>query len=379
MCNYKKNILFCTPFDLSTGSGIARCSRHIFDYFQKSRYDDVVLDILPMDRKYNVSENSSFFKRIYSGVSEYLGIIKEIRKKVKEERPDIVHIASSASLSLFKDLLCVKMLRKMKVPSIIHFHFGRIPEVIAKNGWEWKMIKKVAKKATRIIVIDRSSYDALIQHDIVNVDYLPNPLSPVTESLSNKYGSLSRKDKTVLFVGHVIKTKGIFELIEACGELPDVKLKVLGMGDATVVEELQNLASKYKKDDWMEFTGNLPAEDVIREMSQCAIFALPTYTEGFPNVILESMACACPIVTTGVGAIPEMLDVQNGEKYGICVAPQNVEELKSAISRMLTDTDYARICGENAQKRVKEMYSMPVVWARMREIWSKTVDEITIK
>lgn len=340
---------------------------------------DICLQILPMDRKHYVSENSSVLKRVYSGVSEYWGIIKEIREKVKAEQPDIVHIASSASLSLFKDFLCVKMLRKMKVPSIIHFHFGRIPEVIIKDGWEWRMIKKVAKKATRIIVIDQSSYDALLLHGIVNVDYLPNPLSPVTESLANQYASLSRQDKTVLFVGHVIKTKGIFELIEACGELPDVKLKVLGMGDATVVEELQNLASKYKKDDWMEFTGNLPAEDVIREMSQCAIFALPTYTEGFPNVILESMACACPIVATNVGAIPEMLDIQNGEKYGICVAPQNVEELKSAISRMLTDTDYAKSCGTNAQKRVKEMYSMPVVWERMCEIWSKTVDEITIK
>lgn len=364
-----KKVLFCTPFDFSNGGGIPRCSHHIYDYYQKSGLDDVCLQILSMDRKRYVSENDSFLKRVCSGVSEYLGIIKEIRRKVRTEQPDIVHIASSASLSLFKDLLCVKMLRKMKVPSIIHFHFGRIPDVITKDGWEWKMIKKVAKKATRIIVIDRSSYDALMQHGIVNVDYLPNPLSPVTESLSNKYGSLSRKDNTVLFVGHVIKTKGIFELIEACGELPGVKLKVLGLGNESIVKELQSLASRYREDDWVEFTGNLPAEDVIREMCQCAVFALPTYTEGFPNVILESMACACPIVTTGVGAIPEMLDIQNSEKYGICVAPQNVEELKSAISRMLTDVDYAKSCGVNAQKRVKEMYSMPVVWERMCEIW----------
>lgn len=367
-----KKVLFCTPFNFSNGGGIPRCSRHIFDYYQKSGGDDVCLQILPMDRKHYVSENDSLLKRIYSGASEYLGIIKDIRKKVKEEHWDIVHIASSASLSLIKDLLCVKMLRKMKVASIIHFHFGRIPEVIIKDGWEWRMIKKVAKKVTRIIVIDQSSYDALLLHGIVNVDYLPNPLSPVTESLSNKYGSLSRKDKTVLFVGHVIKTKGIFELIEACGELPDVKLKVLGLGNESVVKELQGLANKCREDGWVEFTGNLPAEDVIREMCQCAVFALPTYTEGFPNVILESMVCACPIVTTNVGAIPEMLDVQNGEKYGICVTPQNVEELKSAISRMLTDMDYAKSCGENAQKRVKEMYSMPVIWKRMCEIWEIT-------
>ena len=372
------NILYCTPFDLSTGSGIARCSRHIFDYFKKSGCDDIVLDVLPMDRKYNVNENSSFLKRIYSGVSEYLGIIKEMQRKVKATHYDIVHIASSASLSIFKDYLCVKMLQRIKTACIIHFHFGRIPEVIAKDGWEWKMIKKVAKNATKIIVIDQSSYDVLLQQGITNVTYLPNPLSPATESLANQYASLSRQDNTVLFVGHIIKTKGVYELIEACGSLPNVRLRVLGMGLDPVVQELKTLAHKYKEEDWITFTGNLPAEDVIREMCQCAVFALPTYTEGFPNVILESMACGCPIVTTNVGAIPEMLDIRNGEKYGICVAPQNVEELKSAISRMLTDMSYAKSCGENARKRVKGMYSMSVVWERMCEIWSK-VGNITIK
>ena len=367
----KKKVLFCTPFNLSRGSGIARCSRHIFDYFKKSGYDDVVLNILPMDRKYNVSETSSFLKRIHSGVSEYLGIIKVIRERVKEEQPDIVHIASSASLSLFKDFLCVKMLQRMKVPSIIHFHFGRIPEVITKDGWEWKMIKKVAMSATRIIVIDQSSYNALLRQGIANVDYLPNPLSPVTEEYANQFSTLSRSDNNILFVGHVIKTKGIYELIEACGDFPNVKLKFMGLCCEETKEELIKLANKYKNASWVEFTGNVPAKEVIKEMCQCAVFALPTYTEGFPNVILESMACGCPIITTKVGAIPEMLDIKNGDKNGICISPKNVEELKNAILHMLKNPEYAKSCGNNARKRVKDMYSMPVVWNRMCEIWER--------
>ena len=60
-----------------------------------------------------------------------------------------------------------------------------------------------------------------------------------------------------------------------------------------------------------------------------------------------------------------MLNIQNGENYGI---QKNVEKLKSAISRMLTDTGYAKSCGTNAQKRVKEMYSMPVSWEQMCKI-----------
>lgn len=366
-----KMILYCTPFDLSRGGGIPKYSHHIFDYYQKIKCGNIDLKILPMDRKQYVNTDDSILKRVYWGVLEYMDIIVKISKEIKTKQYDIVHIASSASLSLFKDYLCVKMLKKMNIASIIHFHFGRIPEVIAKNGWEWRMVKKVAKNATKIIVIDQSSYEALLHQGITNVIYLPNPLSSVTESLANKYATLSRQDNTALFVGHIIKTKGVYELIEACGNLPNVRLRILGMGHDSVVQELKTLAHKYKEEDWITFTGNLPAEDVIREMCQCTIFALPTYTEGFPNVILESMACACPIVTTGVGAIPEMLDIKNGANYGICVSPQNVEELRKAISYMLDNPLYAKSCGDNAQKRVKELYSMPKIWEMLCKVWGE--------
>lgn len=78
---------------------------------------------------------------------------------------------------------------------------------------------------------------------------------------------------------------------------------------------------------------DMPYVNVLQEMMKCELFILPTYTEGFPNVILESMACGCPIVTTAVGAIPEMLDIKNGFNHGICVEPRSVSQLKRAIEK----------------------------------------------
>ena len=106
-------------------------------------------------------------------------------------------------------------------------------------------------------------------------------------------------------------------------------------------------------------------EDVIKEMLSAGIFILPSYTEGFPNVILESMTCGCPIIATSVGAIPEMLS----EDSGVLVEPGNVEMLKEAINFLLNDRTLANIYGENAKKRVKDNYSIPIVWEKLEDIW----------
>ena len=109
-------------------------------------------------------------------------------------------------------------------------------------------------------------------------------------------------------------------------------------------------------------------------MMSAGVFVLPTYTEGFPNVIIESMACGCPIVTTDVGAIPEMLDIEHGFSYGICVKPKDVEGLKNAVEKMLNDRDYALQCGKNAQLRVQEQYAMSVVWNQLTSIWTSLIN-----
>ena len=114
-------------------------------------------------------------------------------------------------------------------------------------------------------------------------------------------------------------------------------------------------------------------EKTINEMLSCDVFVLPTYTEGFPNVILESMACGCAIVTTPVGAIPEMLEEENGKRYGILVEPKKAQELKEGIEAMLNDETLKAECRKNVQQRVNERYNIDAVWRQMLNIWTETI------
>ena len=370
MENKKCKVLLCSPLDLSAGSGIARWCNHIQNHFTNNSSSLVDLTIYPMDRTVYIDESINFLKRAYWGLKDYSLIIKGICTKLSENQYDIVHIASSASISLVKDLFLLQLLSRYKVKTIVHFHFGRIPELYIANNWEWKLICKVAKLATKIIVIDDLSYNTLLKAGIDNVFLLPNPLSPqITEIIANN-NDVKRNNRSILFTGHVYKTKGVYELVEACSYIPNITLKIVGKYEEAIKNELLVLALKNKSEAWIEFTGNLSFDEVVKEMLKCNVFALPTYTEGFPNVILESMACGCSIVTTNVGAIPEMLNTKEGDYCGKCISPRQVNQLQDAIEYMLNNNEYAEACGQNAQQRVKNCYSMPIVWGLMENIWS---------
>ena len=361
-----KRILLCSPMNVQ--GGITQWTKHIKGYYQKLKDPNVDLDFFALDRSGYVPGKAPLIRAIW-GIRDYMGLSKRLLHKVRiNGKYDVVHLVSSASISLVKDIYILKRLEKLGIKTIIHFHFGRIPQLFEQQNWEWKLISKVVSLATSVIVIDKSTYETLKNAGFTNIYLLPNPLSPSVEHLVKENYSIERIDNKILFAGHVVKTKGVFELIDACLDIPNIELKLIGKVLPDVESELRKRWKGGKGE--LIITNNVPFEDVIKEMLSCSLFVLPTYSEGFPNVIIESMACGCPIITTPVGAIPEMLDIGSDKECGICVEAKMVEPLKSEIIRLLSNRAYASELGDNARYRVVEQYSMDVVWNEMIRIWN---------
>ena len=357
-------VLLVAPYGGVPG-GISRWTGHVLDYYEQSGHDDCELRLVSTGRSTFVNINSPLLYKVKSAIKDFRKIFKDFDQTIQQQPFDVMHLTSSASLSLLKDIRLLKKAKKKGIRTVIHFRFGRIPELSKSQNWEWKLLTKVIRLADVAIVIDEQSLKVLQDLHFTNVRYLANPISPQVLDIVSKI-DVAREPRTLLFCGHVVKTKGVFELIDACAQISSIKLKMVGHVTQEMKAELEQYSNSAS---WLTIAGEEPYEEVIKEMLSCDVFVLATYTEGFPNVILESMACGCAIATTPVGAIPEMLDMASAEPCGLCCEPKDVEGLRHNIQYFLDHPDEARAYGHRAAQRVNDMYAMPKVWEQMVGIW----------
>lgn len=365
-------VLLCTPY-LETpdvvSSGIGTWARNIMAYNQETGNS---IDVVPVsfDRHTHIEEYTvGGFRRYYSGIKEVGKCVINAIRKIKTENPNVVHICTSGSIAFIKDIILARAAHRRGVKSVVHFHFGRVPSIIEEKGFEYKLLRKVLGIADTVVVIDGKSYQALRDLHYQNVVYIPNPISNSFLHEAEKLKDhTTRKAKTAVFVGHVVPTKGVKELVEGCSKVSGLSLRIVGKCTDEMKESLLTLAKGRENGDWLTVVGEIPHREVIREMLQADLFIFPSYTEGFPNVILEAMVCGCTIASSNVGAIPEMLD-DNGEMVGICYPSKNVDAVVQAVSELYTDKEYRSQLSAKAKEKVNSTYTMQAIWPQIKNLW----------
>ena len=177
---------------------------------------------------------------------------------------------------------------------------------------------------------------------------------------------------SVLYLAHVSKKKGVFDLIKAfvdvASSFPTCTLYVAGSGPETPAA--RDWAERLGIEKRVKFLGQverLSAPEIYRD---CSIYCLPSHGEPYATTVIEAMSCGKPIVFTNAGGLPHMV----GAEGGIGVGVGDVKELSRALCCLLGDPARRRTMGQHNRRRVLETMTWDCITDRLEGIYVATIE-----
>ena len=164
-----------------------------------------------------------------------------------------------------------------------------------------------------------------------------------------------------LFVGRLVREKGIFELLSAYGHLDAELRQQVGLvivGDGACRGELQRLAASISPGT-LVFAGFVHRDELGAYYGLAEALILPTYTDTWGMVVNEAMACGLPVIVSAAAGCSADLIRENWN--GILIKPKDVDGLELAMRRVAIESDLRKSMGANSARHIQD-YS-PEVWA----------------
>jgi glycosyltransferase involved in cell wall biosynthesis len=358
-----KNTLLIAP-TVERG-GISTWANKYLKCFASTDFRLVSIDSTAKHR--GEESEKSQFKRIHGGLIDLKGLRKEVKAVIKNRRIDIMHTTTSGSLGTFRDYVLGKMCKKNGLKTIMHCHYGNIPEVLNSKGLFKYFLLYTMGMYDELWILDSRTEGVLKKYDKLKdkVYIMPNGID-VVDSFDDRLKSF----KKIAFVGSLIPSKGVFELIEAVLKInrDDVILYIIGAGDKETNETIKSMC-KEQLGTKVQLLGKMANKDAVDFMNNIDILALPTYYkfEAFPISILEAMSRGKLVISTNRAAIPNMLTALDGSMCGILVEEKSADAIKDAIEYCIDHPNEGNRMCEKAFQKAKESYSLDVVYKMCEE------------
>ena len=158
---------------------------------------------------------------------------------------------------------------------------------------------------------------------------------------------------TFLFVGRIVRDKGINELCDAFDrlskEFPQVRLLLVGWREDGLDPVSDKTRALIDSNPSIDYVGEIWGDDLLAYYAAADCFVLPSYREGFPNTVLEAGAMGLPSIVTDINGSREII-VEN--ENGMIVPPRDADALFVAMRRMLNDDRRRSYMASNARNMI---------------------------
>lgn len=292
-------------------------------------------------------------------------VLKRAYEKVEriEGRADIIH-------THFTDqgYIASKLAQNKDIPFVLTEGNSRInKEEISPLLRE--VAEETYERTDKLIAVSPNFRDRIEEKFGVKAEFIS--LLPDLDIFKNN-PDFKRSDKfRIVSTGHLIKEKGVVELIEAFylafKDDKDVTLTVYGDGNlrASLLERVRELAME----DQIFLPGHTQRRDIEEGFNQADLFVLYSYSETFGLAYLEALEAGLPVIASKCGGPEHLINKDNG----ILVDPFDVEKLSDALSYMkenIEDYDRGKI-----SKEVVEKYSEDNISKKIMATYKEAIDK----
>ncbi len=307
-------------------------------------------------------------------MDRHIAIWKDIRSLValinvfRKEKPDMVH-----SMTPKAGLLCMMAAKLTHVPVRIHTFTGLIWPT-SKWFKRWLLMTTDAITcmcATNIIpegrgVMNDMRYITTKKMRVLgygNVRGVNMNFYSRRDEVMEMAEKLRRDDLfTFLFVGRLVKSKGVCELVTAFEKLYEKKRKCrlifVGYFEGTLDPISEDTLKKMKDCEGIEYVGDKWYKDLLPYFASSECLVCPSYREGMPNVVLEAGAMGLPSIVTDINGSREI--IIEGEN-GTIVPPRDVDSLYDAMEKMMTEDEWRNGMAKRARSLIAERYDQTYV------------------
>jgi glycosyltransferase involved in cell wall biosynthesis len=281
-------------------------------------------------------------------------------------------IAKKENISLIEapDWTGITAFMKFTIPLVLKLHGsdayfchleGRKQKV--KNYWFEKIALQQADSFIAPTNFAAKVTSELFKIDSKKITTIPNGIE--ISKFNNQYPKQFDKD-VILYIGTIIRKKGVFELPEIFSEVlkknPDSKLVLIG-NDAQDIETKSKstwlkLKEKFENSgiiNSVNYLGKIPYQEVQSHIEKAQVCVFPTFAETQGMVTIEAMAMNKPVVNSDIGWSKEL--IIDGES-GYLVHPKNHQLYAQKINLLLADEALCFQIGANARKRVEEVFDI---------------------
>jgi glycosyltransferase involved in cell wall biosynthesis len=294
-------------------------------------------------------------------------------------KPDLAYLVIAQNLAYFRDglfILIVRIFSRAKI--VIHLRSSYFKKYYDKSNWFIKKFIDLTLGKVDTAIILGNSLKPILNKWIKKIKVVPNgtDFNPdiTKKNIGNKNGLI------VSYLGNLYEFKGIFDLLEAVKMVMERRknIKLIFGGPWPKKEpEVKERMSRYIEINNLEnkvvFKGLIPIEEKEKFFLDTDIFVLPSWSEGHPNVILEAMAAACPVISTrDVGAISET--VLDGET-GILVGKKNPDAIANAIVYLIENPDIRLKMGIAGRRRFEKYYTFEENINNIIAVFNETMNE----